>query len=148
MIRSQAELKAEIHKIIEDGLDAGDAVAPDWVVRDIVGRHTRIYGEDYDFYFLCANGFVRENVRHTVQKYKEDPRGTPEQLTLPDSNFGKIQTNYLTNRNGEQVIVRIERLTEDELIRKEAELRSMSAGCISHANEIRRYRLEHFRNVA
>lgn len=134
-----SDLTAEIEALIE----AGDyeELSPDMIVTAIVGKKEPPDGADRDYYLLCANGYTRELVRKVANRYKsdnaEDHEKVAPQLILPG--FKRLQTKYLVERRGQAVIVPVDHLSAEEIEAKAAIYESMGAGCLQHAEELRRY---------
>jgi hypothetical protein len=80
---------------------------------------------------------VRDTVREVLRRYKAAPEAPDPQIVLPG--FERLQTGYLTERDGDQAIVPLSMMTTVELEAKAAELETMGMGCFQHAREIRRY---------
>lgn len=135
---SQSELIEEIKAVIDALEDHQPAVAS-WIVQGIVSAHGDIQGTDKDFYVLCAFGHVRTAVREVFRRYRVAPDEEPDpQLIMPG--FERLQKRYLVERDGDQIAVPIEQLTDQEIDEKIAELERMAAGCKCHAEELRRYK--------
>ncbi len=137
MTITQNDLQTEVDELIRIGIEAGQVMPPSWIVNEIVGRHALIDGDDVDFYRLCAFGHVRDTVRRVLRDFKGDKPETPAQLRLPG--YEHLQKAYLVEREDEQQIVPLSMCTRDELENKIAEYQSMAAGCLLHADELRRY---------
>lgn len=142
MIQTQTDLQTEIIDFIHLGLEAGEVMRAEWITQEILSNHPNIAGADSDFYTLCAAHHVSSSVRHALNGFKGDPRGTPEQLKLPG--YESLQKGYLMERDGERVIVPLKLCTDFELIGKVAEYRKMADGCVKHAIELERYRQDKF----
>ncbi len=138
----QTDLRAEVEELIHSGIDAGQPMQADWITHAVVERHPDLHGGDKDFYVTCAFGHVRNTVRQCLREWKGDGPNTPEQLKLPG--YEHLQKAYLVDRENEQVIVPLPECTNGELMEKIGEYRRMADGCIKHADELERYRLQHF----
>ncbi len=134
---SKTDLEAEVVKVVDGYINERREVRTSWVTHEIVSGHKRIQGADSDWYEVTAYGFITALVRKAIQKHKASDT-TDEQLLLPG--YDRLQSAYLTQRDGESSLVPIELLTDEELRAKEDELIGMSAGCIKHAEELREYR--------
>jgi hypothetical protein len=138
------DLRTEVRAVIEEVLREGKPAEASWLTHNIVERHRSILGDDTDWYRACAYGHVRALVRLELGRYKaSDDTERDEQLVLPG--FTYVQRAYLVRRDDEQMLVRIEQCTLDELWAKIADLRAMAAGCIDHARELERYIREYRR---
>lgn len=132
------DLVNEITTLIEARIGGGEPVAATWVTQEIVGLHPDVRGEDAPWYRSRAYDDVRAAVRHVVRSYKPAVEGTDEQLLLPG--FERLQKAYLVSRDGDQIVVPTNQLTDEEVDAKVGELRRMAEGCHLHADELIRYR--------
>lgn len=139
-----AQLTQEIEQVIEQ-FEASNArsLHPDWITQAVVDRHLEVDGEDADFWRVVGRAEVRSQVRSRLNRYRVKPEVEPDrQLVL--EGFERLQQRYLVDEGGEQIAVRVQDMTLDQLDAKERELRVMGAGCYQHADEIRRYRNQIF----
>lgn len=137
---TQKELFEEVLAVVEAAIERGEVVPAHSVTVAIVASHDDIKGEDADWYLLCGMEHVRDTVREVLRRYKPTADPTPEQILLPG--MERLQIAYLTDRDGDQVVVPIDQLTDIEIERKATELESMAMGCLQHAKELRRYRVQ------
>lgn len=139
-IYSTKDLIAEIAKKIEWlQRNNGHTLHPDWIANAVVTDHPDIRGEDSDFYVCCARSDVRNEVRRQLGKFKvKADKESDAQLVM--EGFERLQKYYLVTMDEEQVAVRIELMTDEQLEEKEREYMAMGDGCYKHADEIRRYR--------
>jgi len=136
---------SELEGEILDKLDELQRKFPDqdipalWIANSVMSDHGLIAEADPDgFHHTCSFRTVREYTRRVVSRYDGSPTATPDpQIVLPG--FERLQTHYLIDRDGEQTMVRVDRLSSAERRAKAAELRAMGAGCYQHAEELDRY---------
>lgn len=140
----QREIAAKI-----DGLrESQHAVLhPDWIATAIMADHPDVDGEDADFHLCCSRAQVRNEVRVQLNKLKPDAElGAPTQLVI--EGFARLQHYYSVPRDGVQLAVRIDALTDLEIEAKAQEQETMGRACLEHADELRRYReLRRFESV-
>jgi hypothetical protein len=134
-----SDLKIEIEKEIEELLDEHEPVLhPDWITKAILNRHHKISGQDADFFAYNAREHVRNEVRRVLNRYKLKPEiEADRQLVLPG--FARLQQYYLVARDSEQVAVRVDLLSREEVRAKYAELLAMAMGLMKHVEEFERY---------
>ena len=139
-MRSHSEMFEEVRTFVDEAKARSSVVAPDWVTQEIVSRHDAGEGPEADWFLFHAFAGVRNMVREVLRRYKLDPETAahPDPQTVFEG-WERIQTHYLTVRNDEPVIVRIEAMTTDEGEAKAQELERMGRGCFEHAQELRRY---------
>jgi hypothetical protein len=133
----QGDLLDEVQAIVDAGIAANRTVPATWLTNEVIESHPDIKGRDVDWYRLCAYEHVRDTVRKVLRQYKGLPDETPRQIILPGCE--RLQRAYLVEREGEQTVVPIDQLTEGEITTKIREYERMAAGCIEHAEELRRY---------
>lgn len=134
---SQFDLEQEVKETVEDLVDQGQVVKTDWVTQSIVKQHAGITGDDAEWYQLCAFGHIRYLVRQRLRLFKVTLEDPDDQVVLPG--FDRLQNAYLTERDGDHVVVPIGQLTVNEIREKIGELRRMGDGCHRHADELERY---------
>lgn len=135
---TEKDLIVEIESVIE-GQEC--AFEQSWLATAIMQRHTGIEGPDKEFFILCGWGFVKSTIRSVMRKLKPDPsQETDAQLVLPG--YKHLQKRYCIERHNQPWVVPVNELTNHELALKEKEYMAMAAGCMEHAEELRRYRLE------
>lgn len=134
---SLSDLQQEIGAKIEYLKDHnGPVLHPDWIAQAIFADHDKIEGKDADFYKACAWTTVRREVRQQINQTESKPN--TRQLTL--EGFEHLQHYYVVTRDKEQVAVRVDELTDTEIEAKAGEYDSMGRACLSHADELRRYK--------
>ena len=131
------ELKNEIDEKLRIGLKTGD-VDPEWLAAAVMADHPAPDVEDADFWVLCADKTVRDEVRRIVARFDLKPTvHADRQIVLPG--FERLQQVYIVSRDNRQIIAPIENCTKADLMEKAGELHAMGAGCFQHEDEIMRY---------
>ena len=124
----------------------GRTLHKQWLIAALMADHDQIQGEDRDFAVCCARFTIEQRVdryfRTTKQSEMEEPS---DQLVLPG--YERLQRRYICDRNGEQVIVRVHDLTDEEIDLKAAQHRQMGEGHRKHANELERFKSERLQPV-
>jgi len=133
---SDNSIRAEIRKFISDKISNGDEIIVPWLITEILAHKSDIEGGDLPFYLTCTRQTVSEIVKSCVQKYnKADNRD--DQIVLPG--FEHLQVAYPVERDGKQVLVPVDRLSDEELETRAREYDVMAKSCRLHAREIRDY---------
>lgn len=136
---SFAEVQREIAAKIEWLKDNnGPVLHPDWITQAVMADHADVDGKDADFHLCCSRAQVRNEVRQQLNKFK--PQETPTATQLVLEGFERLQHYYLVPRDGEQVAVRIDELSDEEIDAKAEEQETMGRACFQHADELRRYK--------
>lgn len=134
------ELGKTVSVTVNEILAADEDVTKEMVINAIIAKHPRPVGEDSDYWigveYMAVDALVR-NFLHK-RKCKEDKGETSESETLPG--FEYLQQSYSVVRGGEQRIVKLQRLTDDELLAKEQHLETCAISNQGHAREIRKFR--------
>ena len=94
---NETSVTEEIHKLIDEKIDAGVVVHADWIAASILAIKDQIEGEDAPFYRVCAYRDVVRIAKRVIGKFKADDT-TPEQLVL--AGFEHLCKAYPMDRNG------------------------------------------------
>jgi hypothetical protein len=129
-------ITSEVRKFIANKIASKETVVIDWLTNDIVSSKDEIEGSDLPFYRVCAFKHVRDIVKSCVGKYDRKP-STDSQIVLPG--FEHLQVAYTVSRDGENVLVPVDLISDEELAMRAAEYDGMAQGCLAHALEIREY---------
>jgi hypothetical protein len=116
----------------------GRTIEKRWLISKVMANHGDIQGQDAAFAVCCARFAVEQQVDRYFRTIKKDEEEGTEQQLLPG--FEKLQRKYITTRNGEQLIVSIYDMTDEEIDRKAAEHRVMGQGHFKHADELERFK--------
>lgn len=135
---SLSDLKQEIEQTIS-AMESQSRLHPEWITQAVMSKHSDVEGNDTDFYQCCARAEVRTQVRKRLSQYKASADTTVDRQIVLEG-FERLQKRYLIAENGEQVAIRIQDMTEEQLQVKANEYRAMGVGCFQHADEIDRYR--------
>jgi hypothetical protein len=132
----QREIAAKIEWLKDNN---GPFLHPDWITTAVMSDHPDVDGKDADFHICCSRAQVRNEVCQQLNKFKPaaDPLA-PMQLVI--EGFERLQHYYLVPRDGEQVGVRVDELSDDEIEAKAVEQETMGRACFQHADELRRYK--------
>jgi hypothetical protein len=129
-------INAEIHKLIDLKIDAGNVVQVHLIAQEVLANHDAIQGDDADWYRVCTFKEVCRIAKSAIGKFKADDT-TEQQLLFPG--FKNLCRAYPIDRGGEQVLVPVEQCTDGELNARADELEKMAKGCRDHAREIREF---------
>jgi hypothetical protein len=129
-------VKSEVNRIIDEVLERDQPALPAWIIQELITRHADVHGEDAAWHVTNSRAHLANVVRGCVNATKGGA-STPDQLLLPGHEY--LQLAYCTMRNDEPCIVPIGQMSGDEIEAKATELEGMSAGCLKHAGELRRY---------
>jgi len=139
-MRSKTDVTNEIRKMVSDRVDAGLIVRVEWLTTEILSMKSEINGRDADFYVACGVDFIKDTVKRCIGQYQPKASAATDAQIVMDG-FDHMQKAYSILRDGETVLVPVDMLTDEEIEAREAELEAMARGCIAHAKELRRYRL-------
>lgn len=134
----QAELLAEVERLIEDALDAKRATKKSWLVQTVLAAYGSPEGEGAEFFTLCAYEHLQDTVRSVLSRYRPKP-DDESQRQLPMPGYERLQRGYLVERDGESTITPVVMMTDAEVQAKAREYRSIGDGCHAHADELERY---------
>jgi hypothetical protein len=136
------KLIAEINAKLDELATEKTAWRAQWIAQAICSEHsTGLAGTpDADFWRHCGYVECRDEVRRCINRRAGDdkPASDDRQLHLPG--YERLQLYYVVTRDGDDVGVPVEELTDQELEAKAATYRSMGAACYRHADEIDRFK--------
>lgn len=136
---SASTLSEEIEEILLGRIENGECINKGWLVHEILLRHPLPSDlPDRDFTECCRKLAVADAVNKVNRRFKEDP-GTVAQGSLPLPGFVYLQRAYSVERDGDNIIVPLSRLTAAEAAAKVALYRQFARGCDGHADELERY---------
>jgi hypothetical protein len=139
---SQQELLDEIEELVLQRIERNLVTDPVLLAEKIMEHHPLPRNGDVDFYELCAWNHVRYSIRVVLRDHKLTGQEPSKQLLLPGC--AHVQKAYCVEIDEEPRIIPINKMSREQLVRKSAELRAMAAGCIKHADELDRYRIQKF----
>jgi len=116
----------------------GATIHKKWLVGAILGDHEGIEGPDAEFALCCARFTVEQHVDKYFRTVRQNEEDQMEQDLLPG--FERLQKRYICERDGEQMIVKIHDMTDDEIDAKVAQHRLMGDGHYRHADELLRFK--------
>lgn len=127
---------AEVHKIIDDRIANGDPVQPAWVVMEIINTRP-LKGVHADFYRAHAAKELARIVGRAVGRVGMTDDPDDPQMVLPGHK--RLVKAYPVTRDGERVLVAIDRCTTAELLAHADILRKQAKGCGLHADDLEKY---------
>jgi len=132
------EIISTVKEYIQNAIQTKEPVmSPEWITNGIMADHSQVDGEDSDFCLVGCRAFVRNEVRKIFNKQKI--MGIEEEFQMVLDGFEHLQEYYTIERDKERCFVRIDNLTDDELMEKAVEYQKMSESCAKHAREILTY---------
>jgi len=136
----ESKLKAEINtSLVQLHANQRDII-PQFVASQIVHDHKRGLpaGENGDFWLHCGYSKTREMVTRCINRCFGGSRSNNgKSAALPG--FDHLQSYYVVRRNGLEIGLPIDRLTESELAAKAKQHRSNGLTNLAHASELERY---------
>lgn len=135
----KSDLVVEVGALINAKLEAGLVINTAWLIQEIVMNHSRIYGEDKDFYVHLAYDALPNVVRHVLKRVDGNPE---EELLQPQGTFPgfpRLLRGYRVQRGKDRVIVPLQLMSVEELLEKAGEYDEMAEGCREHAEQLRRF---------
>ena len=133
-------LKAEIHKHLDELARQSRPWRAEWIAQEICNDHASglADGVDADFWRYCGYRQCRELVRRCIGKRAGDrAEAAEEQSVFPG--YEHPQSYYVVTRDGDDIGLPVEALSDEELASKALALRTMGSACYAHADEIERY---------
>lgn len=139
----QDRLRTEIHAALDSLATEQKPWVAQWIANAICNSHADgLADNDHkEFWRHCAYMNCRDEVRRCINMRAGDqPEQEGEQIKL----FGwqHLHAYYVVNRDGEDIGVPINDLTDEEMEAKAESYRKMAATCYAHAEELDRFRRE------
>lgn len=135
----QTTLNAEIDAVIDAKLAAGETLHPTWIAHHICAAHEPGLGDGEDADFWRHGGYrtCRDAVTQRIKRVAGiQMERSATQPTLPG--FEHVQTHYVVTRDGEEIGVPTDFLTDAEIDEVAARIEAMGKTCIAHARELKR----------
>ena len=130
----------EVRKAMADLRDKNDSagIPKEWVVQQVIQEH---HPKNVGcFWRVAAHEGIARIVSAEYQAARaKDTDTSVDQPYLLGGDFKRLQLEYSVNRKGEQVLVRLDHMTDEEIIAKADEQDRMSEGCIKHRTELLRF---------
>ncbi len=138
--KTDRDLLDEVCKIMDRATSQGHVPLADMLVQEVMSGWDEIPEsiQGWEWWTLCGYGHTRSVVRKATQARKASLDDNIQLLP----GFEHLQTFYSVSRNRKQCIVRLDLMTDDEIDAKCLEYETMSAGCLAHSKELRRYKDE------
>ncbi|WP_143328034.1 hypothetical protein [Caballeronia pedi] len=112
---------------------------PDWITQAIMRRHPLPKVTKHaDFYEYNTRANVREAVAAQVRRAKLNTEAVPDRQGVLEG-FERLQKEYLVERDGTEVAMPIESMSDEQLMEQFYKLQAMEKGLFQHGQEILRY---------
>lgn len=131
---SFAEIVAEVRAVIERHGAQRDLGV---LAAIVVNNHPRISGQDRDFHLCASFRAIRKEIVDQLNRYHRHGAAR----TAMQDDFASLKEGYNIERNGEQLHLRLEELTFEEIMAKADEYDALSRALVEEARELRRYAL-------
>lgn len=133
------EIGEIIDRYIDAQINAGvERFNPDWLTTAICRDHSEVEGRHARLALGAFREFVRNEVRRRLRRFRAHPSvRADDQLVIPG--FERLQQYYAVAADENAEIVRIDLLSDGQLIAKAVEYELMGEGCFAHARELRDY---------
>jgi hypothetical protein len=136
---TQNDLMREITQKIESEKESGAAtIVADWVAHSVMDSHSDIDGADKDFHITCSYKTVRDAVRRVMGNFQKNEIAADPQMTM--EGFEYLQTHYVIDRGGDQVMAHVMSMTYEELTAKAEEHGRQKKAAAKHEQELYRLR--------
>lgn len=135
------KLIVEINSVIDRKIAAGLPLLAQWITHEVCEAHDEgLAPNDHsDFWRHSGYKATRDEVRRCINRRIGDQPGAADRQMVFDG-FEQLQRYYMVDRDGDQIGVPVQELTDEEIEGKAATYRSMGAACFAHADELDRYR--------
>jgi hypothetical protein len=127
----------EIARKVEAWDAAGKVLHPSWIAMEICNDHEEdlARGQGADWWKHRGFRAVRQDVGRFIAKNYGQKAEDDAQHVLPGCEY--VQRRYIVKRDGDDVAVLVEDMTDEEIEAKAQELEKRGRSCIAHADELR-----------
>ena len=101
----------------------------------VLNNHPHVNGTDVEFHKCCALVAIRHEIRQQLNSI----RATDDDEAQMPLEFVHLQASYAIERNGSDQHVALADATNDELLLKSQQYRTMGSALYAHADELLRY---------
>lgn len=137
----QDQLTIEINAAIDRKIAVGFPLLAQWIAHEVCEAHNDgLAPNDHsDFWRHSGYKATREEVRRCInRRIGDQPEQADKQMVF--EGFEHLQRYYMVDRDGDQIGVPVQELSDEEIEAKASTYRSMGAACFAHADELDRYR--------
>ena len=127
------QINDDIRKLVQDTIDSGAIGHVNFFTEQVIQERSDVYGDDAEFYTVCARETIVRMVKKAVSKY--DP---PESTPILDG-FEQLRKAYPLHRGDEHVLVPVHLCSDEELEERAQEFDKAAKGMRKHAQELRQY---------
>lgn len=128
------EIVQEVTLLVEQHVNASEITPMDVIVHEVMANHQRITGPDRDFFVYCGFAHVRDVTRDVLRGMRAGIGGEVQAELFPGAK--RVQRAYTIERDEEQKLVPLEKMTPGDMRAKARELRGMAHGLLEHAQEL------------
>jgi hypothetical protein len=129
------QVRAMVRKLVKDTADSGAIGHVTFFTAQALSSFGEIEGEGADFYTICAQITVTQIVKDAVGKYDK-----PESDTPILAGFTHLRIAYPVHRNGEHLLVPVDKLTDQEIDLRCSQYQEAADGYIAHIEEFQTFK--------
>lgn len=135
----ETTLNAEIDALISARVAANEPLHPVWIAHSVCLQHEAalIEGADKLFWLHAGHLVARKAVLERVRQVAGVSVEQGAQPRLPG--FDHLQTHYIVTRDGDEIAVPTDLLSDGELRGIATRIDAMAETCKAHAREVRRF---------
>lgn len=140
---TESKFELEIATTVAEWDKAGKELVPAFITHEIITKHEAglaRQNEHTDFFKHYAYLGHRKDVGTYIAKVYGDTDDERKKLELVLPGFEHIQRRYVIKRNGEDVAVHPNDMTDEEIDAREQLLRRRGRACFAHADELKRFK--------
>lgn len=140
----ETALNAEIDKELDRLGVLKQAWRPTFLTHAICSQHIEglADGEHKDFWLHCGYEKTRAAVTRRINKRAADVIAPDDESQPRLPGYEHLHIYYIVRRNGDDIAVHVDDLTDEEIDQKIARIQEMGRTCFAHARDFRRFKRE------
>lgn len=127
-----------VNRIVSDAIAAKKTVTVASVLAQILALRADVTGKDAHYYISHASKDICAEIRRCINRYNDVEPSGEAQLVM--DGYENLRVAYSVNRDGEQALVPVELMTDEEIEDRARHFDTMAKTCRVHARELRLYR--------
>lgn len=137
------KLNEEIAAKVDEIVKKGGPLFPDWIAHAICNDHADGLAdgnEEADFWRHNGYRTVRRQVGTFITKNFKPEERKDERRQFIFPGFDHVQTHYVVERDGDEIAIPTNSLTDEEIDAVVSRMRSSAATLYAHADELERFK--------
>lgn len=127
-----------VNQVVADAVSAKKVVTVHAVLSQILALRADVTGKDAHYYISHASKDICAEIRRCINRYNDIQPSAEAQLVM--SGYENLRVAYSVARYGEQALVPLELMTDEEIDGRAEHIDAVAKTCRIHAQELRLYK--------